>query len=48
MTKHARIAKAAQTRTPAKEQPLPPRQTHNNPASVDAFDREHMGIAAKE
>lgn len=24
------------------------KQEHNNPASVEAFDREHMGIAAKE
>ncbi len=46
MTKHTRIAKSATV--PAKEQPLPSRPTHNTPASVEAFDREHMGIAAKE
>ena len=46
MTNRDRIAKAAAV--PAKEQPLPLRQAHNNPASVEAFDREHMGIAAKE
>ncbi len=26
----------------------PARQQHNNPATMDEFDREHMGIAAKE
>jgi len=26
----------------------PPKQEHNGRATVDDFDREHMGIAAKE
>jgi hypothetical protein len=24
------------------------KQEHNNPATVEAFDREHLGVAAKE
>ena len=26
----------------------PPRPEHNNPATLEEFDREHMGVAAKE
>jgi hypothetical protein len=26
----------------------PAKQKHGNPATIEEFDREHMGIAAKE
>lgn len=29
-------------------QTRPVKLDHNNPASIEEFDREHMGIAAKE
>ena len=31
-----------------KQQSRPPKQSRNNSATVDDFEREHMGIAAKE
>ena len=31
-----------------RRQARPGKKEHNNPATVEAFDQEHMGIAAKE
>ena len=31
-----------------RQQARPSKQEHNTPVTVDAFEREHMGLAAKE
>lgn len=41
-------ASADQRRVPANVQTEPVKQDHNHPVTVEEFDREHMGIAAKE
>lgn len=35
-------------RTPVRRQDGPARRDRNNPVAIENFDREHMGIAAKE
>ena len=41
-------ASADQRPVPANVQTEPVEQDHNHPVTVEEFDREHMGIAAKE
>lgn len=46
------VAKSSFARTAKREAPAPPKEPlsklHTNPVPVDQFDRERMGIAAKE
>lgn len=35
-------------RSELNERTAPAKENRNNPATVEAFDREHMGIAPKE
>ena len=39
---------ADQRPAPANVQTEPVKQDHNHPVTVEEFDREHMGVAAKE
>jgi hypothetical protein len=39
---------ADQHRAAANANARPSRPEHNNPATLEEFDREHMGVAAKE
>lgn len=50
MTRKSGIFKpvAGRNPDPPNEQDRPVNEQHNNPATVDEFEREHMGIAAKE
>lgn len=44
----SRAAPVVQMMMGLRPQTRPGKLEHNNPATVEAFDREHMGIAAKE
>lgn len=50
MTQNDRSSKALASQRPveARVPARPARQDHNHPIAIDTFDREHMGIAAKE
>ena len=50
MTRKSDFPKASveESETPLRSQAGPARQDRNNPVAIEEFDREHMGIAAKE
>ena len=54
MTQNDRSSKAlasqrpVEAMVPARVPARPARQDHNHPIAIETFDREHMGIAAKE
>lgn len=50
MTQKGSLGRKARDRGPAlpKGQGKTARPDHNNPVTIEAFDRERMGIAAKE
>ncbi|HEY6048915.1 MAG TPA: hypothetical protein VIV07_07715 [Sphingomicrobium sp.] len=48
MAEQIRSSMVREIRVSADEKSRPARGEHNNPVPLEAFDRERMGIAAKE
>ena len=48
MARKSRSSIGVRHKVHAPEEVRPKKRDHNNPVSVEEFDRERMGIAAKE